>query len=243
MQYMGGKEKIASHIAKIITSRHSPSAPYLEPFVGGASVLTRMTDHFDLCAAADVSLDLILLWTAVQSGWLPPGDLSPGEYAALRNAGSSALRAFAGFGCSFGGKWFGGYARVTNPETANRKVGETTYAPSARRSIEKKAARLTGVLFAHASYDTWKPPSGCVVYADPPYANTTGYSAVSGFDSQRFWEVMRQWAMGGAHVYVSEYSAPSDFTCIWERERANTLKIGANARAIERLFTWDGRTQ
>jgi DNA adenine methylase len=44
----------------------------------------------------------------------------------------------------------------------------------------------------------------------------------------------------GHKVYVSEYSAPSDFKCVWEKETKSSLSangiIGGSKLSVERLF-------
>ena len=41
-------------------------------------------------------------------------------------------------------------------------------------------------------------------------------------------------------VYVSEYKAPEDFICVWEKEAKSSLsangKIGGNKVSVEKLF-------
>ncbi len=67
------------------------------------------------------------------------------------------------------------------------------------------------------NYTEFKHEDGDVVYCDPPYANThQDCYDVNGFDTESFWE----WARTRDYtVYVSEYVAPDDFTCIWEKNR------------------------
>ena len=55
-----------------------------------------------------------------------------------------------------------------------------------------------------------------MIYCDPPYADTTGYSGVDAFDSSKFWDVMREWSKTNT-VYVSEFNAPADFEAVWEK--------------------------
>ena len=74
---------------------------------------------------------------------------------------------------------------------------------------------------------------GDVIYADPPYANTSGYGVA--FDNADFWEWCRQ--PRRALLVVSEYSAPSDFVEIWGKQVTCTMsQNGKVGRPIERLF-------
>ncbi len=58
------------------------------------------------------------------------------------------------------------------------------------------------------------------------------------FDHDKFWEWVRT---RDYPVYVSEYNAPDDFVCIWQKEIAriggggNSAKYG---KALEKLFVY-----
>jgi DNA adenine methylase len=79
------------------------------------------------------------------------------------------------------------------------------------------------------------------VYADPPYANTTGYSFGKDFDTDEFWEYMRHISKNN-QVFISEQSAPSDFECVWQREIKRTLDVNKNnqPQKTEKLFVYRG---
>lgn len=231
MQYHGGKARIARRIARKILALRGNSEHYLEPFMGGASVLTQVAPHFTHVRAGDAMPDLVMFWSAVQSGWLPPESISRKEYDALRNAEPSALRAFAGFGCSFGGKWFGGYARH------DPRPGRRSWALISARDAMGKMNTCAHVSIFHRDYRDWGILPGTAIYCDPPYANTTPYGAVDGFDHAEFWQTMDSWSDQGARVFVSEHIAPDHWLPIWEHESTASLKATANnGKRIERLF-------
>ena len=74
---------------------------------------------------------------------------------------------------------------------------------------------------------------GDIIYADPPYANKTGYGVA--FDNEEFWEWCRR--PRRALLIISEYSAPSDFVEIWAKKVTCTMSSnGTVGRPIERLF-------
>lgn len=233
MRYQGGKERIAKHIAEILIGAGDGRSTYIEPFLGGASVFARVAPRFERAIGADVVPDVALLWDAAARGWRPPTELSREEYATLRHAEPSALRAFAGFGCSFGGKWFGGYAK--------HSPGHFTVAGQSAVVI-RKAAGLAHAEIRHADYrelsDVIGPDS--VVYCDPPYADTLAYTGAGAFDSAAFWDTASAWARAGAAVFVSEYAAPAGWRAAWERTKRVSMRADNNATtAIERLFTFD----
>lgn len=238
MRYVGGKSKLARQIAATILGATDDRACYIEPFVGGGSVLAQMAPHFVRSYVGDAS-EIALMWDAlVREGWRPPEIVTEQEYAALKDADPSALRAFVGFGGSFGGKFFGGYARGgyrSNGEPRNHQ-GESA------RAVSRIADAISGsdVIVYQTDYRYWTPQSGDVVYCDPPYRDTQGYP-VGAFDSDEFWSVVSHWARNGAHVFVSEYTAPKDWTCVWEATHRLSLTQPSQGRGerIERLFTME----
>lgn len=233
MQYLGGKSRIADAIADTI-KKHSTNTLYVEPFLGAASVAERLVPPFENALLSDAHPDLMMMWRAVLDGWVPPTTLSEDEYRELKTAEPSALRGFAGFPCSFGGKWFGGYAR-------DPRYGRN-YADVASRSIQQKVKRLQGATTVHANYqDLTFDKANAVVYADPPYASVTPYKGVPPFDSEGFWIVMESWADAGAEVFVSEYTAPERWVAVWEQEVKSSLAgKGSDREVRERLFTIGG---
>lgn len=230
MQYLGGKSRLAKHIAQAILTDTDRRDTYIEPMIGGGSVFCAMAPHFDNALGGDIHPDLILLYRAVANGWLPPEHLSEAEYRELRHTEPSALRGFAGFGCSFAGRWFEGYAR--------NKIG-VNYAARSYRSLKRQQPALSECSFFESSYDAWiiARPQETVMYFDPPYKGTKGYSGTAKFDHDHFWDSVRDYKNQGVHVYVSEFEAPEDFECIWEKERKICVDgKGSHKSKVERLF-------
>jgi DNA adenine methylase len=225
MQYVGGKFRVASKLATYLESVRNGRL-FVEPFCGGCNITAAMMGPR---IASDLCEDVICLWQAVADGWIPPTSISEAEYQAAKNMTASPLRGFIGFGCSFGGKFFGGYARS----------GARNYALNAHNAVMKKAKHLRGVSFVHGPYSSLSPQDS-LVYCDPPYANTTqGYSS-SSFDSILFWNTMRIWATKGNTVLVSEYKAPEFAREVWRIETKTDMhcKTGKEPR-IEKLFMVD----
>lgn len=231
--YQGGKGRIAKAIAEIILREGAGRSTYVEPFLGSAATFAAVAPRFRQAIGADVHEDLVLMWLEVLDGWAPPESLSREEYDALRHAEPSALRAFAGFPCSFGGKWFDGYAR--DPKS------DRNFARAASRSILRRAEGMRGASILRADYRTLARYIGpdTVVYADPPYADTRAYAGAGPFDSVEFWGVAEGWAEAGALVLVSEYAAPPGWREVWAVERhTSTALDNRGARATDRLFTY-----
>jgi len=209
---------------------------YYEPFLGGGSVAEKMGRHFNECHYSDLHQDLILMWDAVvNDGWEPPSELTEEEYYSLKDAEPSPLRAFAGFACSFGGKFYGGMAR-------SRK---THYPSTGRRSVLRGRAMAGQELttFTHSSYEALSPMAGDVLYLDPPYVDTTGYKT-GAFDSPRFWAVAQAWAEAGADVFVSEYQAPEGWEEVWSKPVIISLVGGSSQgdkKNVEKLFRYSNQ--
>lgn len=231
MQYLGGKERIAGQIAGFLQGNLRHEDDYIEPFVGGASVISRINHPHR--TASDANAALICMWRSVCDGsFVPPGAVTESEYRRLMKDRDTTdpMTAFVGFGCSFGGKWFGGFARS----------GKRNYASNARNSVLKKAKGLSGVHWIAADYRSLRYPERCVVYCDPPYDGVqTGYDATAPFSHEEFWEFIRSISNGNRKVFISSYAAPSDFDVVFEEKRRLEMhsKTAPKTR-VERIFRW-----
>lgn len=203
MRYMGGKFKIRKAIGEFI-NRNLEDRDYYEPFVGAAWVLSEVKAENRF--ASDANHWLITMWKALQDGWVPPDEVSEELYNQYNKDKpiDDPMTAFVGFGCSFGGKWFGGYARG----------GSINYAQTAKNGLLKQIINIQSAQFSFHSYDELSPHNA-LIYCDPPYKNTTGYGAVGTFRHDDFWQRVREWSKDNI-VLVSEYDAPEDFVCVLE---------------------------
>jgi DNA adenine methylase len=224
MRYMGGKAKIAKKLTAFLNTYRQPGQLFVEPFLGGCNILPLM----DLPKwGNEINPSIGMCFAAIRDGWEPPADVSEGEYRALMEEDDTPMRGFAGSACSFGGKWFGGYARGQ---------GARNYATEGRNNATKIRPGLQGATITWMDYRDMTIPDGSLVYCDPPYATTTDYK--TRFDHDAFW----QWVRGlstRCTVLVSEYVAPIDFEVVWELERDCGLKQGKNggkAVRVERVF-------
>lgn len=206
MRYFGGKVRLARDLAGIINEYGVES--YYEPFCGMFSVGALVTAP--IRAGADTHEDLILLLNAVRDGWVGPEEITEEDYVFLKDDDPSPLRAFAGFGCSNSGKFFGGYAR----ESTGRN-----FAANARSSLLKLAPKIHDVDFRLESYQDWDRHAD-LIYCDPPYDKTTGFTT-GAFDTKEFWEWVREQSRRSI-VLVSEYTAPDWATVVWRRKYVPT---------------------
>lgn len=241
MVYQGGKRQIAKSIMAEMLKYRTDEDTFVDLFCGGGAVAIEATKHFDRVLANDKHPYIIALLQAVKDGWEPPLSLDERQYKSLKSdpAQNPPLAGFAGFGCSFGGKWMGGYAR--------RKAGETdptAYAAAAAASLNRDRSSYSKMIFSNLDYRDLVIPPKSIIYADPPYANTTSYNGkefLGEWDIEHFWEYMRQ--ISKEHlVFVSEEDAPNDFISIWNKPQRR--QMGNNNKtqpiAMEHLFVQGG---
>jgi DNA adenine methylase len=196
--------------------------------------------------SSDVNQALISLYSALENGWDPPSIVTEEEYKAGKALpDSDPMRAFIGFGCSFGGKWFGGYARSKDPNDA-RSTGKRTYASQCRNSLLDDLALLkpAGWHVVHLNFLDIGPldkiidddPTQICLYLDPPYAGTEAYGAVAAFDHNKFWARVLEWSEW-TDVFVSEYNCPLNLDPVLEFKHDLSVAGGVIKDArTERLY-------
>ena len=234
MRFQGGKSRYAKQIVELMEPGKYPY--YVEPFLGGGWVASEVARVFKRpMFLSDAHPDLMYMWSALQQGWVPPEIVTEEDYAWHKDdPGPSAMRGFVGFGCSFGGKFFGGYAREGSGSSRN-------FALMTKNSLEKKRHMLKCATLSCHSYEDAFVLEDSLVYCDPPYQGTTGYKTGK-FDHEKFWEWVRMLSYNGATVYVSEYQAPEDFKVVAEFGHFDSLKKTDEQRdvRVERVFQYAG---
>ena len=229
LQYFGGKTKVSNQIVNYLESVRKENQIYIEPFVGGGIICSKMSGERK---AYDFNKYLIEMYKAVQNGYELPNCISEEEYKYIREHKDEdkALTGFVGFGCSFAGKWFGGYARD--------KRKKYDFAHTAKLGLLKKMSTMDDVLFECADYKKLVFEN-CLIYCDPPYADTTQAYGIGDFNTQEFWDVMRLWSKNN-DVYISEYVAPDDFECVLEIPTKIDIRNKDNQmeKRVEKLFLY-----
>lgn len=228
MVYMGSKNRLAKELLPIITADLQSNQWYVEPFVGGANMIDKVQHPLRL--GADSNEYLIALLKYVQAGGELPEHIDKDEYLKVKanpEGYDKCYTGFCGFVCSHNGKFFNGYAGITNT-----KQGQRNYIREKRNNLLKQD--LSGIKLECCSFDQLVIPDNSIIYCDPPYQATTGYK--DAFDSAKFWQWCRDKAKEGHKVFISEYSAPDDFKCIWEKQINSNLG-GKSKKATEKLFT------
>lgn len=239
MRYFGGKFRVAKPLSKFINSRLKSGQVFVDAFCGSCNVITNI-DSDRRRIANDLNPYVIEMWKAVQNGWVPPKQLQEDEYNYIKSnkEENMALTSFAGFGCSFSGKFFGGYAR-------NGAGGSQKYCENAYNGVLKKAKLLNDVQFYSKSYydllESIDIPDSSLIYCDIPYKNTTGYSTGK-FDHEQFYEWAKFWAKKHT-IFISEYkeNVPSDAKIIWEHSSKKDIldKDKVKQLTTEVIFTYN----
>ena len=232
MKYMGGKARIAKHIAPIINEAVKKSNGMLfEPFCGGCNI----TPHFaGRVFANDLNEDLIGLFKDAISGRTFPEYVDIEMYRAAKNGEyDKALTAYIGFCASYNGRYFEGFVGNGCPNTK----GKRDYQKEAISNFNKTVRSLRdmpSLTLSSLPYTEMEIPENSVIYCDPPYDGTTQYKN-GGFNHDRFW----QWAemMSESNtVFVSEYSTRSDlFIPTWSLDINSSLGR-TSKRATEKLY-------
>lgn len=231
MQYFGGKSRLVKDLIPIFKNYLNDDMYFIDAFAGSSKVAIGVSTFHEKVLACDINYYLIDMFNSLKKGWIPPFNLSKVEYDYIRKHYDEcpALTSFAGFGCSFAGKWFGGYAK--NAEGRN-------YAEIAYRSLLKDLEQINKIEYKVQSFFSLNT-SDQLIYCDPPYRGTTAYGFVGKFDSELFWNKVRELSKNNI-VLVSEYDAPDDFEVVWEKEmRLNIksiIKTSNNENRIEKLF-------
>jgi DNA adenine methylase len=228
MRYLGGKARAGKYIAAFLNEALRGRRRFIEPFVGGFNIVPHIKTT-GVIQCADANRALINLFIALSDGWKPPKNVTRDEYELARNlSDENPLKAFCATCCSFGGKWFGGYAKGE---------GSRNYALNGFNSLERKRthARRVSDFYAGDYAFLFTGAEDAVIYCDPPYRGAARYSACRDFDSGRFWSWCQEMAVNN-DVFVSEYACPVSHELLWEKEQKTTCTTSEYKTATERLF-------
>ena len=215
MQYMGSKNRFAKELVPIIQSYITKETKgYLEPFVGGANIIDKIEcDKKFGCDLNEYLIELLKFTRDTPENL--PSIISEEEYNDVMNNVNNYEKwyvGFVGFLCSFGGKFFGGYARGKNNNGTLRN-----YANESFRNLNNQSSNLKGIIFKSCSFqDINTNISNYIIYCDPPYKGTTKYKTGQ-FPYEEYYDWCREMSKNNI-VLCSEYWMPDDFECIWEKE-------------------------
>lgn len=241
MRYLGSKSRIIKQITPIITEHLNGENEFVDAFMGGANVISHI--DYNKKVGIEYSAYPWAIWNDILMfgiDWIPQAFDEEDYYDVKKSYKDKdgrykqSMIGYVGNCLSYGSKWWGGFAKF-NPKKNEDHVKE------AYNGIKKQYENFKYIettRFVHASYDEYDYKPNSVIYCDPPYQSTIGYE--SSFDHDKFWNWVREMSKKGHHVYVSEYSAPSDFKCIWRK--AVKEQVGKNInQKVEKLFVYEGK--
>ena len=259
MKYMGSKARIAKYILPIMLKGRHHDQWYVEPFVGGANTITKVTGNR---LGADNNKYLIAMFRGLQSGDSLEFDQSKEHYSQVRDAYNGKAEhnfsnfyiGLVGYMASANGRFFeGGYSGISKTKVGTQR----NYIDESVRGMKKHTPNLSGIDFIYSDYRDLDIPVNSIIYCDIPYKDSKAYATSRGFwdsledgillknDTVDFWQWARNKAEQGHKVFVSEYKAPDDFVCVWKQEVKSSLsangKSGGNKKSVEKLFVHESQ--
>lgn len=246
--YHGGKKRISKKLAEIIynitneleNKFNVKFKGYCEPFVGMASVLNQIHDLFKdrkpklKYKANDINKSVILMWKAVQNGWVPPVGVSEKKYNMYKkHKEPSAEKGYIGHQYSFGGQYFQGYVQ---------KYNKFSKYESTSKNIVSMGKLINDVQFYSGDYTRFSNLKGWIIYCDPPYSVFNRYYDAKGklinFDTDKFWNWARNMSKNNL-VFISEYIAPKDTHLVFSSAQKLTGMKPKERKREERLYLMD----
>jgi DNA adenine methylase len=247
MRYMGGKQRQSKALSVHVSGAGSET--YYEPFMGALGSAEKVVpvlarQGVEKFVFSDSSAPLVGMWRSVFfEGWVPPDWVSEDEYQDVRLRADPAdpLLAWCGYGLSFGGKWFGGFARGGSGGQSSEKMQANQ-----KKSLLRKRDAIApyNPEIRCACYSSVLVEQKSTVYCDPPYAGRTKAHHTtrdSHFAHDDFWRWAREIART-SRVYVTEFVAPSDWVPIysWGDTVVRHRTGGASDGTSESLFVLEG---
>ena len=237
MRYLGSKARISKEILPLILADRKEGQYFVEPFCGGCNVTDKVSGNR---IANDYNEYLIAMFVGLLSGEKYPEQIDHELFDDVKECFRSGsdkydlgFMGWVGFVASYRGKFCSGYTGTTPGRngTYRDRVSE------AARNITRQIPKLRGVEFRSGDYKDLQIPEESIIYCDPPYMGTAGYA--KGLNHDEFWQWCRERVYDGHKVYISEYRAPDDFICIWEKDIP--ISFGNNKKTIEKLFIYEGQ--
>lgn len=230
MHYLGGKFRLRKPISEIINEHYEPDRTFVSLFCGACNVESLV--NFDNIILNDKHVYLIAMWKDFFNGREFTNKISREEYYYIKEhcKDDKGLYGLIGFGSSFSGKFWGGYAYDNQ---------RNNYLDVAIRGNIKIINNLKkhNTILSNKDYKEVEIPASSVVYCDPPYFNTTKYSKGMSIDYTEFWNYMRELSRSNL-VFISEEQAPDDFISIFEKQQRRTVDRNKDNIKIstEKLF-------
>lgn len=249
MKYMGSKARIAKQLLSVMMPDvvDQGITTWIEPFVGGGNMIKCVADSLNK-VGFDNNKYLIEMFKHIQEFGFDYSDvIEKSLYDSVRSQynqrdNAEVLKLYddsfvgwVGYMASANGRFFdGGYSGISQT-----KVGTTrNYIDESVRGLKKEWNLFQNVKFCCDNYLNITSENA-LIYCDPPYKGTKTYNTSKAFDHDEFWNWCRVMSDKNV-VYISEYTAPDDFTCVWQHDVGSSLSAngvsGGRKRSTEKLF-------
>lgn len=248
MKYVGSKAKIKKDIISILQKiiDENNITNYIEPFVGGANIIDDIKCDNKIGYDNEEILIELLNECKANSDFLnelPELPTKEHYYEVRDNIENKYSKAYQGailFFASYNAKINGGYGAFAN--TKDGKI--RNYFQEAKRNLEKQLNSLKDIKFVWSDYKNIElPKNKSLIYCDIPYESSMGkmYNTEDTFNHKEFWQWVRDNSKNHI-IVVSEYNAPDDFKCIWEKEHITNMNNRDNQqKKVEKMFIYDGK--
>jgi DNA adenine methylase len=215
MKYTGSKNRIAKYILPIMLNGRTEET-WVEPFVGGANTIDKVDGKR---IGYDNNEYIIELYHYIQNGGLIDNrDITKEHWQDVKANKNDYPKWYVGLiGVlgSYNGNWFSAYGGGSETKGGNYR----NYFDEGIRGFLKQD--ISDITFIFSDYLDIKTEGRCIIYCDPPY-QLKNKRYKEHFNSDIFWDWCRKKSKEGHNVFISEYNAPSDFECIWQKEISKT---------------------
>lgn len=228
MWYIGGKIRLSKYIVPFLQESSKQTGNFIDLFCGGCNIIDKVSSS--LRVANDSNIYLMEMWKSLQNGWIPNLKYTKDFYVYVRDNKDSLpkdLVGLVGFHYSYGGKFFGGYARSRYKDHIERSISHTI----------QQSQRMKDVKFENKDYKEFSSLVGWTIYCDIPYKNSTQSTTKYGveFDYNCFWEWARMMSNNN-NVFVSEKTAPRNIFPIWTYKHSSNMSYKKETKTVEKLF-------
>jgi site-specific DNA-adenine methylase len=229
MVYQGSKTKYAKDIVPILQKYIDDNniIIFIDGMCGGCNIIDKIKCEKKI--ALDLNPYLIDLYNeAVYNNLEFPKIITREDWDSCKNHPELNPKwkvALVAFFTSYSARGFvGGYAMNGDRDYYNERLN----------NFKKQLPNLQGIEFKCLDiYDL--NVKDTLIYLDPPYKNTKKYDISKNFNSDSFWNKVRDLSKDNI-VIVSEQEAPDDFEIIWSKDTQRNCFGSEVKKATETLF-------
>lgn len=230
MVYIGSKKRIAKFIVPIMERYRNPDQVWVEPFVGGGNSICEASG---IRIGSDANTHTIGALKIIRdhARELPKNksEFTKSDYEKIRSGADHKFKDFIGYAYSYMGAWFDVWANSDNDD----------YTRAVYRSAIIQSPKLKNITLQCNDYKDLVIPKNSLIYCDPPYVNTEG-KYKKALDHNEFYQWCYTKKEEGHTVFLSEYTAPKRFKCIWQKKVKSALgnygKANHYSVKAEKLF-------